>query len=45
MAKILVFYYTRTGNTEKMANLIAEGMRLVEGASVDVRRVPGLAAQ
>lgn len=45
MAKILVFYYTRTGNTEKMANLIAEGMHLVEGASVDVRRVPGLAAQ
>lgn len=44
MAKILVFYYSRTGNTEKMANLIAQGMRLAEGAQVDVKRVPGIKA-
>ncbi len=42
MARILVFYYTRTGNTEKMAQLIAEGMKLVPGASVDLAQVPGL---
>jgi flavorubredoxin len=27
MAKILVFYYSRTGNTEKMANAVAEGAK------------------
>jgi NAD(P)H dehydrogenase (quinone) len=42
MPKILVFYYTRTGHTEKMAELIAEGMREVKGVQVDLARVPGL---
>jgi len=29
MAKILILYYSRTGNTEKMAKAIAEGVRTV----------------
>ena len=33
MAKILIVHYTRTGNTEQMARLIAEG---AEGAGVEV---------
>ncbi len=31
MSKILVLYYSRTGNTEKMANAVAEGARTVAG--------------
>jgi NAD(P)H dehydrogenase (quinone) len=38
MAKILVIYYSRTGNTKKMAELIAEGI-IRESVSVDVRDV------
>lgn len=34
MPKILVLYYSRTGNTEKMANAVAEGARAVQGAEV-----------
>ncbi|MGB9692887.1 MAG: flavodoxin family protein [Candidatus Sumerlaeaceae bacterium] len=44
MARILIFYYSRTGNTEKMAQLIAEGMQLVPGVKVELARVPGLQA-
>lgn len=29
--KILIMYYSRTGNTEKLANAIADGVRQVEG--------------
>jgi len=29
MAKILILYYSRTGNTEKMAKAVAEGIRTV----------------
>jgi flavorubredoxin len=36
MPKILILYYSRTGNTEKMANAIAEGARKVENTQVDV---------
>ena len=43
MAKILVVYYSRSGNTEKMANLIAEGARN-GGVDVDVRRVQDVSA-
>lgn len=39
MAKLLIAYYSRTGNTEQMAQLIAEGARGVEGVQVDVRPV------
>lgn len=37
MPKVLIFYYSRTGNTEKMASAIAEGLRTVEGVEVDVK--------
>ncbi|MDW8295162.1 MAG: flavodoxin domain-containing protein [Aquificaceae bacterium] len=39
MAKILVIYDSRTGNTEKMAELVAEGAKRVEGAQVRLRFV------
>ena len=32
---VLVIYHSRTGNTEKMAHLVAEGVKL-EGAAVEV---------
>jgi flavorubredoxin len=35
MSKILVFYYSRTGNTEKMAQAVAEGAQTA-GAEVDL---------
>jgi flavorubredoxin len=34
MPKILVLYYSRTGNTEKMAKAVAEGAKLVQGVEV-----------
>lgn len=37
MPKVLIFYYSRTGNTEKMASAIAEGLRTVEGIEADVK--------
>jgi NAD(P)H dehydrogenase (quinone) len=40
--KILVLYYSSYGHIETMANAIAEGAREVEGAQVDIRRVPEL---
>ena len=46
--KILIAYASRTGNTEKLAQAIAEGVKKVEGVSVDVKRArdirPGEAA-
>lgn len=36
MPRILVLYYSRTGNTEKMANAIAEGARALNNTEVDV---------
>jgi flavorubredoxin len=38
MAKVLIVYATRTGDTEKIANLIAEGVRF-SGHEADVLRV------
>ncbi|TFG11191.1 MAG: flavodoxin family protein [Promethearchaeota archaeon] len=37
--KVLIVYYTKYGNTEKVANLIAEGIRSVEGNEVTVESV------
>lgn len=34
--KILVLYYSRTGNTEKMAKAVAEGARKVQGVEVEL---------
>ena len=39
MATVLVIYDSRTGNTEKMADKVAEGVRQVDGASVNVMTV------
>jgi len=36
MPKILILYYSRTGNTEKMANAVAEGTRANGNVEVDV---------
>ena len=42
MPKILVLYYSSYGHIETMAQAVAEGARAVQGAQVDVRRVPEL---
>src|SRR3972149_6752470 len=36
MSKILILYYSRSGNTEKMANAISEGTRNVANTEVAV---------
>jgi flavodoxin I len=36
MTKILVLYYSRTGNTEKMAQAVANGAKNVEGTEVEL---------
>ena len=43
MPKILIAYYSRTGNTEKMARLIEEGVK-AEKVDVVVKKIPGVAA-
>jgi flavorubredoxin len=37
MARLLVLYYSRTGNTEKMAKAVAEGARSVAGTEVELK--------
>jgi len=39
MAKILIVYDSKTGNTEKMAYAVAEGAKQVEGVNVIVKKV------
>jgi len=36
MKRILVLYYSRTGNTERMANNIAQGARISDNISVEL---------
>lgn len=36
MPKMLILYYSRTGNTEKMANAVAEGARTLNNIEVDI---------
>jgi flavorubredoxin len=36
MPRILVLYYSRTGNTKKMAEAVAEGAKAVQGVEVEV---------
>ena len=38
MRKVLVGYFSRTGNTEKMAELIAEGIRMT-GNTAELRKI------
>jgi NAD(P)H dehydrogenase (quinone) len=42
MPKILVLYHSTYGHIETMAEAVAEGARSVEGAVVDIKRVPEL---
>lgn len=42
MARILVLYHSTYGHIETMAEAVAEGARSVEGAVVDIKRVPEL---
>lgn len=37
MQKILILYYSRTGNTQKMADAVAEGARAVQGVEVELK--------
>ncbi len=39
MPNLLIVYYSRSGNTKKMADLVAEGARQVPGVSVTVQSV------
>jgi flavorubredoxin len=36
MAKFLILYYSRTGNTEKMAKAVAEGVKTVQGIDAEI---------
>lgn len=38
--KVLVVYYSMYGHVHKMAEAIAEGAKSVQGATVEIRRVP-----
>ena len=38
--KVLIVYYSTYGHTHQMAEAIAEGVRSVDGAAVELRRVP-----
>lgn len=44
MHKVLVAYISRTGNTEKMSNFIAEGIRMA-GQTADVRKIAEIKAE
>ncbi len=37
MARVLILYYSRTGNTEKMAKAVVEGAHSVKGVEVGLR--------
>lgn len=39
MTKILIIYYSRSGNTRKMAEKIRDGAESVEGAAVELKKV------
>lgn len=42
MPKVLVLFYSRTGNTAALADAIADGASSVKYTEVDVRRIPDL---
>ena len=39
---VLVLYYSRTGHTQKMANVLCQGVESVEGMSAKLRTVPSV---
>jgi NAD(P)H dehydrogenase (quinone) len=45
MGKILVLYHSRSGNTAKMAELVAEGARSIPGMEIRVREVAEATAE
>lgn len=45
MSNVLVLYDSASGNTEKMAMLVAEGARSIEGVEVRVRKVDEATAE
>lgn len=45
MPKILVLFYSRTGNTAALADAVADGARSVRFAEVDLRRIADLAPE
>ena len=44
MAQVLIIYYSRSGNTAKMAELVAEGVR-ASGANVAVKKVENVSVE
>ena len=44
MTNILILYYSRTGNIEKMAQQISNGVEKVPGAEAILRTVPGVSS-
>ncbi len=45
MAKILLMYYSRTGNTEKLARSVLEGMRQVKGVEITFQPIDQVAVR
>ena len=39
MGKILILYYSKDGNTEKMAHFVSEGAEKIQGTEVRIRKV------
>ena len=45
MPKILVAYYSKTGNTKQVAEAIAEGVKSVKGVNVEIKKVEDVNAK
>ena len=45
MKKIAVVYYSRTGNTEAMAELVSEGVKTEKDVEVDVLKIEDFPAE
>ncbi len=45
MKKLAIIYYSRTGNTEAMARLIAEGARMEDGVEAELSRIQDFPAK
>jgi len=45
LTKILIAYYSKTGKTEKIANLIAEGAKSVQGVTVETKKTDEITAK
>ena len=39
MGKVLIQYYSETGNTQQMAELVAKGAAMVEGIEVRLKKI------